>query len=544
MKVALYARVSSDKQDIDLSISAQLKALRDYAARNGHEIVREYVDEAESGRTTDRPAFMEMIAGAKRRDRPFDLILVYKYSRFARNREDSIVFKAMLRKNGVQVVSITEPTDDSPAGRLFEAMVEALDEFYSANLGEEVTRGTMESASRGFWVNPRTPYGYRRVRVSDGGRVRVKLEIDPAAAGVVRRLYDSVLAGRSLLEIARELNREGIAAPRGRKWGKTSVRQVLQNEACTGTLVWGRNSIRKIRTVRVENAFPAIVSREVFGAVQKKLAERAFRAIHPRRAASRYLLSGIVRCGHCGKSMVGQDAKGGRYMYYVCGSLLKRGAGVCPARYLPAEKFERLVIDRISEHILTEENLKEMVRLVNEEMDAAIGEYGERLETINIELEDVRSRLDRLYDALETGRLTINDLGPRIQELRERQKQLQAAKWETEALLADRRVALADEETVRKYLDDLHTLLAESTLIERRSVINSFVKEIKVTGDRVILTYTMPLPPKGTAEEEIGVLPIVQYGGPWGTVPELLFEKKGLIPAVQQLLVSRHSQSM
>ena len=120
MRCVPYARVSSDKQDVDLSISAQLKALREYATRNGYAIVREFVDEVESGRTSQRPAFREMVAMARRHPKPFDVILVWKYSRFARNREDSIVFKSMLRKNGVQVVSISEPSEDTPTGRLLE----------------------------------------------------------------------------------------------------------------------------------------------------------------------------------------------------------------------------------------------------------------------------------------------------------------------------------------------------------------------------------------------------------------------------------------
>lgn len=157
MKVAAYARVSSEKQDIDLSISAQLKALREYASRNGHIVVREYIDEAESGRTIDRPGFKQMIGAAKQKSSPFDAILVWKLSRFARSREDSIVFKALLRKHGVQVISVTEPLEDTPTGKLLEAIIESLDEFYSANLGQEVLRGMRESASRGFYVASNTP---------------------------------------------------------------------------------------------------------------------------------------------------------------------------------------------------------------------------------------------------------------------------------------------------------------------------------------------------------------------------------------------------
>src|SRR4030043_292815 len=182
MKAALYARVSSEKQDVDLSISAQLKSLREYCARNGYEVVKEFVDEAESGKTTARPAFREMISAARRSEKPYNLILVWKYSRFARSREDSIVFKTMLRKNGVRVISISEPAEDTPTGKLLEAMIESLDEFYSANLGEEVTRGMRESASRGFYISARAPFGYRVVKVNDGGKDRPKLEVEPNQA--------------------------------------------------------------------------------------------------------------------------------------------------------------------------------------------------------------------------------------------------------------------------------------------------------------------------------------------------------------------------
>jgi DNA invertase Pin-like site-specific DNA recombinase len=132
--VAIYARVSSDRQDVDLSISAQLKALREYAARNGYTVIKEFVDEAESGRSTARPAFREMISIARMKHPPFQLILVWKLSRFARNREDSIIYKSLLRKQGIQIVSINEPIEDTPTGRLMEGIIEVIDEFYSSNL--------------------------------------------------------------------------------------------------------------------------------------------------------------------------------------------------------------------------------------------------------------------------------------------------------------------------------------------------------------------------------------------------------------------------
>jgi len=254
MIVVIYARVSSEKQDIDLSISAQLKHLREYAAKNGHKIIKEFVDEAETGRTTARPAFKEMISLAKRSEKVFDAILVWKYSRFARSREDSIVYKALLRKKGIQVISINEPFDDTPTGRLLEAIIESLDEFYSDNLGEEIVRGLRESASRGFYLHCRPPYGYCKYKVKDGNKDRPRLEVEPHRAQIVESIFRDIASGQGLTEIVKKLNGKGISGPVGKTWGKTILHKILTNEAYTGTLVWGKTSKRNLDPVRVENA--------------------------------------------------------------------------------------------------------------------------------------------------------------------------------------------------------------------------------------------------------------------------------------------------
>jgi len=511
-KVAVYARVSSERQDTDLSISAQLKALREYALRCGHIVVREFVDEAESGRSADRPAFREMISMARRPSKPFDLILVWKYSRFARSREDSIVYKTLLRKNEVQVVSITEPFEDTPTGRLLEAIIESLDEFYSANLGQEIIRGMRESASRGFFLGARPPYGYRKIKLRDGSKERPKLEVDPHTAPTVTRIFQTLLRGSGLTEIAKSLNREGIPAPKGKQWNKTTLHKIATNEAFTGTLVWGVHS-KNQEPIRLENAWEAIIDREAFNKVQELLKQRSPVMSHPRRVVSPYLLSGIARCGRCGKALIASEAKGGQFTYYVCGTLIRQGAGSCDTPYLNAHKFESLVIDKIKEHILTEDNLRELVRLVNEEMDAQASEYREQLDTIIRETDETNRRLSRLYEALETGKLAMEDLAPRIRELRERQKQLETSRLELETSLSDRRVELADLGVVSEYVADLRNVLTYSSLAEQRAFIRSFVKEVKVTGTDALLTYTMPLPPQGITEERAGVLNTVHYGG-------------------------------
>ena len=513
MKVALYARVSSEKQDVDLSLSAQLKALREYASKNGHEIFKEYVDEAESGKTIARPAFRDMIAAARRSQKPFNLILVWKYSRFSRSREDSIVFKTMLRKNGIKVISINEPAEDTPTGKLLEAMIESLDEFYSANLGEEVTRGMRESASRGFYMSAQAPYGYRRVKVNDGNKERPKLEPVPAQARTVASIFGQVLEGKGSMEIAKQLNKEGIAGPKGKGWMKTTIRKILNNEVYTGMLVWGLHSTRELPVIRVQNAWPPIVDKETFDRVQLLIKDRTPVNMHPKRVASRYLFSGLAKCGHCGKALVGQDAKSGQFTYYVCGTRLKKGAGSCPAHYLNSRCFENMVIDKIKEHVLTTDNLTMLVKMVNEEMDSLAVDYRQRLECVIGEVTDVDRRLERLYDALETGKIQIADLAPRIQQLRQRREQLQSVKLGLEQELSDRRVELADTETVTHYVADLRSLLSESPLAERKSFVRSFVKEVQVTGDEVLVKYTLPMLAKGMCEEKFSVLSIGHDGG-------------------------------
>jgi site-specific DNA recombinase len=275
MRCVLYARVSSDRQEVDLSISAQVRALREYAAKYGHEVVAEYIDEAESGRTADRPQFMQMVAAAKRKEKQFSLILVWKFSRFSRKREDSALYKALLRKCGVQVISINEPTEDTPTGQMFEGIIEVLDEFYSANLGQEVTRGLRESASRGFYVSAKAPYGYRKVKVNDGAKQRFKLEPSSPGMEVTKRIFSEYLLGFGVMGIVKTLNSECIQSPHGKGWSKTEVHNILHNEVYTGTLLWSKTSLRQLPPIRVENAWPGLIDRFDFDTVQRMLVERS-----------------------------------------------------------------------------------------------------------------------------------------------------------------------------------------------------------------------------------------------------------------------------
>ena len=294
----------------------------------------------------------------------------------------------------------------------------------------------------------------------------------------------------------------------------------------TDILVWGAEAKDKADPVRVEKAFPAIISKTQFRRVNRKLRSRAPKRSHPRRVGSSYLLSGLIKCKACNRALSGQDAKSGKFSYYVCQSVMKRGSGACDAPRLNARRFEELVVGKIRENVLTESNIRKLVKLVDEEMDGVAREQRQRLETIESELVDVKRRLDRVYNLVETTDLDVDDFKPRIRDHRERQEKLEASAAEARAMLSQRREVLDDVETITAYAQDLSVFLNESELTERRAFIESFVKEIVVMPGNAVVRYTLPTPPDspiggGDAAEVALYGPVrssVHVGGPTCTV--------------------------
>ena len=232
---------------------------------------------------------------------------------------------------------------------------------------------------------------------------------------------------------------------------------------------------------------------------------------------SRFLLSGLLKCGVCGRPYSGQGAKSGQLAYYICGTLYREGAGTCEARYLNAPRVESFVVEKIRERILTEETIVELVTLVAEEIDAMAGELSGRLEVIEAELGDVRKRLERLYEALETSELTL-EVRRRIFSLRHREEQLEAARDDAETQLEQRRVELPNTEEITRYVADFRDFLKDGTFPERKALIRNFVEGIEVVGDEATLTYTIPMPSNGVTSEAASVLDFVQSSPPYLTV--------------------------
>src|SRR3989338_6013135 len=294
MKIVLYARVSSEQQaERDLSIPTQLKTLREYALKRNWTIVQEYIDEAQSARTADRPAFQEMIATAKQKQSPLQAILVWKLNRFARNREDSIIYKSLLRKRGIQIISINENFDEGPSGRLLEGIIETIDEFYSANLSQDTVRGMKENTMRGFLNGRHRPYGYAYEEIQMGKNVKKKLRIDKTEAPVVRKIFDLCSEGKGLKEIVKTLNDASIKRRDGKAWSISSIAYILKNETYTGCLIWKEyrhNPRTETPIIRVPDTHEAIISKEEFEKARRLMRLRTREIIHPRCIGSQRLL--------------------------------------------------------------------------------------------------------------------------------------------------------------------------------------------------------------------------------------------------------------
>ena len=366
------------------------------------------------------------------------------------------------------------------------------------------------------------PYGYKRVYVQDGAKKRPKLELDPPADAVVKRVFDMVLQGKSILDVTKTLNSEGVPTANGKKWLKTTIHTMLSNEAYTGTLVWGANAKDGAPPVRVEDAHPAIVSKRDFQKARRLLGSRAPKKVNPRRASSPYLLSGIAKCETCGKAMTAAEAKSGKYTYYICHSLLKRGKGACKTPRLNAKSFEKLIVNEIRENVLTESNIRDLVKLLDEEIDGVARDERERLQNIEEELEDVKKRLARIWNHIETTDSEMADASDRIREHRERKEKLEIAAEEARALLKERRQFLDSADTIAAFAEEMSDFLKTSELTETRAFVHSFVKEVEVKPGKAAIVYSIPTPddsPMGgadTAEVAINgrVMNSVRHGGP------------------------------
>lgn len=346
---AAYVRVSDERQE-EFSPDSQIKRLRDYAEKNGMIIPDELIfrDDGISGKKADkRPGFTEMIAIAKLKEKPFDAILVWKFSRFARNQEESIVYKSLLRKNGVDVISVSETLDDNPFSGLIERIIEWMDEYYLIRLSDEVRRGMTERATRGL-PNNAPPYGYTMKKGEN-------YEIVEEEAEVVRKIFSLYLQGWPMKKIANYTRDLGVKNHYGNSIDNRGVEYILNNPVYAGWLRWnphGRSSsARKYNSpddiLRKGTHIP-IIDEETFEETKKRLADQKKNARRYERKSpvkEEFMLRGIVKCNTCGSTLVFNKSSNGLQCHNY-------SRGRCPtSHFINIDMLNEMVLQQMKDNV-------------------------------------------------------------------------------------------------------------------------------------------------------------------------------------------------
>ena len=305
MKGVIYARFSCDNQREE-SIEGQLRECKEFARRNDISIVGEYIDRAKSATTDRRPDFQRMIADSSKGT--FEVIIVWKLDRFARNRYDSAHYKAQLRKNGVKVISATESISEGAEGVLLESVLEGMAEYYSKELGEKTLRGMRENALKCKYNGGPVPYGYY---IDDDK----KHQPDPNTAPLVAEMFRMYDEGQSIVEIVNAMKNRGVLTHKGRPLSLNTVTTMLHNRKYIGEY--------RFKDVVVPDGMPAIVEKGLFERVQMKL-EKNKKSGTRYSADDEYLLTTKLFCGHCGSIIHGESGRSrthGKYRYYKCSNV-------------------------------------------------------------------------------------------------------------------------------------------------------------------------------------------------------------------------------
>lgn len=485
IRAVIYARYSSDNQREE-SITAQLRAAHDYIDKKGYLLVGEYKDEELTGRNDRREDFQRLIGDAKRG--LFDVIVVHKFNRFARNRYDSAIYKRQLKKFGVTTESVTQPLDNSPEAVLLEALLEGMDEYYSLDLAREVMKGMRENAEKGIHTGGRPPYGFRL------NPETMQLEVDPEKARAVQIYFESIKNDVPLSKIAETLNSLGYRTQEGRKFTKNSFFGWARNRKYVGDYVWNvasskdvdghRNSSKRKpldEQIIKKGILPRIIDPELFEEVNKKMDERK-RKPGMMKAKINYLLVGKVFCGKCGSPYNGNSYRNSKskdrtlLAYYKC-------SGKCGNTSVRKDDLENLTIKYLLEQCFSPDNMYDIALRVQDLYQQHRKNSLEDVEPIQQELRELETTIENLMLALGKG---IRGLEERIVELQNRQDLLRHELNRIEIIRRTHEISL---EKILSLLEEKKHLLFSSDEEEKKQVLQEYVDRIVIKPSKDINSF-------------------------------------------------------
>ena len=459
MRGVIYARYSSDNQREE-SIEGQIRECKAFADRNGIDIIGSYIDRAFSAKTDNRPDFQRMIKDSA--SKTFDVVLVWKLDRFARDRYDSMHYKRILKRNGAKVVSATEAISEGAEGILLESLLEGVAEYYSVELGEKTLRGMTENALA-CKVNGSVPLGY--APTEDG-----HYQIDPTYAPVIVEIYEMYRSGMTMKEIVNDLKTRGVRNRKGAIISENVVSNILQNRRYLGEYIF--------RDIVIPNGIPRIISQELFDRVQERR-ETNKKAPARHKAEEEYLLSTKLFCGKCKRMMAGESGKRrdeAVYRYYKC-SGVKRKLG-CDKKTVRKSWIEDIVVEEIKRLVHDDESVAYIADCVMEVQ----GRENPILPCLREQLAEVEKGIGNLVNAIQMG--ICNDA------TKKRMDELEARKSELGIQIAKEELAkpIVTREQITCWLEHFRTF-DTNKFEHRRRFIDTFVNRIFLYDDKMVITF-------------------------------------------------------
>ncbi len=460
MTAVIYARYSTDSQREE-SIEGQIRECTAYAEKNGFTVVKHYIDRAVSAKTDNRPQFQQMIKDSERGI--FDVIIVWKLDRFARNRYDSARYKTQLKRNGVKLVSATEVISAGPEGIILESVLEGYAEYYSADLSEKVVRGMTENALKGIYNGGTIPFGY----MIDETR---HYQPDPLLAPYVEQTFQKYADGATMTDLRDWLKAHNIKNSMGGEMSYNTIQRMLSNRRYIGEL--------RLRDVVQPNAIPALVSEDLFNKVQEKLAKNK-KAPARHKAEESYLLTTKLYCGKCGALMFGESGvshTGKMYTYYKCAAAKKKKT--CDKKAVRKQWLEDLVVNETMKLVEDDASMNAIIAKVMELQN----QESTDLPIYEKQLKETETGITNMLNAIQMGILT-SSTKERLEALEEQRKELQAR-------IAEERLAKPKmkEEFVRFWLLRFRKL--DMTQPEQRqALVDTFINAIYLYDDKVLITF-------------------------------------------------------
>ena len=469
IKAVVYARYSSHNQREE-SIEGQLRKCREFAEQNGFVIIEEYCDRAMTGKNDNRENFQRMMRDSDKG--LFQAVIMYTLDRFARNRYDSAMYKAKLKKNGIKLYYTEQSITDEPEGIILESVLEGMAEYYSENLSRGVRRGMKENALKCMINGGYMPLGYRKTADK-------KYEIDPVTAPIVREIFDLYASGKTQRQIVDILNGKGYRTVKGKPFVVGSMSALLQNRKYIG--------IYSFHDIEIKDGIPAIIDEKTFNKVQEMMKHNK-RTSGRMKAPAPYLLTGKLYCGHCGSTMVGESgtsASGTIYNYYSCSDRKHRRG--CAKKNERKDWIEKLVVEETISRLMDKEIVAniahEVARIANKEF-----EDKSRLTALQSELQSVQTSIRNLLRLVEKG-IDTDDVGDRLLDLNSQKADLQK-----QIIREENKKPLVTEERIVYWLTQLLSDGDINDIEYQRRIIDTLVNKVFIFdndggGKKIVITY-------------------------------------------------------